>query len=261
MEIFNEKANSISFDRRDRSRTPLPPKSATPKFLPSIKRKHKSTERPSKHKSDKKEKNSISREESASIGLKYYRLPSNYPKHFDTFSEYTNKEGKQIPLLHRGIVVKTLYNLHRDVQPIVNKFNLHYAALSENHPTKGKAAFTNRIPLKFFGPNAHAHHILIRIRHPSSPNDPKKFYNKSTLLAILFHELAHIRHMDHKQDFMLLIRDIYSYANRINLFPKDEEHQMPSCREWEKLIYNFKGRVSDEVLNDLYKSNDASFTN
>lgn len=42
-----------------------------------------------------------------------------------------------------------LRDLETTILPITKKFKIFYAALSENHPTKGKPAWTTRIPVKF----------------------------------------------------------------------------------------------------------------
>jgi len=54
--------------------------------------------------------------------------------------------------------------------------------------------------------------IQIKIRNPESPQNPKKFLNKTSVLAILLHELAHIRHMHHGIRFALFLRQLYEYA-------------------------------------------------
>ena len=201
-----------------------------------------------------KERKQVPAEKSFSIGLKYYTLPENYPGRFASYSVYKNTNGEKVPLLHRDIIERTLVELDKELQPILKKFGLFYAALSENHPTRGKAAMTYRIPVKFYGPNAFAHHIKLRLRSSKHPNDPKKFYNKSTLLAVMFHELAHIKHMHHGKKFMLFLRDIYRYATNFRIFPKNEAHLLPSCHAWENLIFKKKGQVSNETLLELYAS-------
>lgn len=194
----------------------------------------------------------VSKEQSLLVAVKNYKLPTRFPERFATFGHYKNEKAEEIPLLHRDVVARTLQELDRDVQPVVNRFKVFYSALSEGHPQWSKAAFTNRIGLKFDeGLKAYAHHIQIRVRCRSSPNDPSLFYNKSTLLAILFHELAHIRHMNHGCDFMLFLRDIYRFAAKCGVFRLGETHQLPSCRQWENALFATAGHLSDAQLKEM----------
>ena len=54
--------------------------------------------------------------------------------------------------------------------------------------------------------------IKIRIRHIDYPQDSKKFLNKTTIIAIILHELAHLKHMDHNLGFALFLKDIFEFA-------------------------------------------------
>jgi hypothetical protein len=192
----------------------------------------------------------VTPEKSLEIGIRNFKLPSRYPERFSTYGEYKNDKGVEVPLLHRDRVTRILREIHDELQPVVKKFKLYYACLSENHPIRGKAAMTSRIPLKFEAVESpvFAHYIQLRVRNRLAPNDPAQFYNKATLLAIMFHEIAHISHMNHGKAFMLFLRDIFAFANRLGLIPKQETHQLPSCRDWEKLIFEKRGRVTDEEL-------------
>lgn len=61
----------------------------------------------------------------------------------------------------------------------------------------------------------YTHHIQIKIRNEEKPQDIKLFLNKTTILAILLHELAHIRFTGHELDFMGFLRDLYQYAGKM----------------------------------------------
>lgn len=194
----------------------------------------------------------VSQEQSLLISLKNYKLPTRFPERFATFGYYKNDKGDSIPLLHRDQVSRILQSLDKDVQPLVHHFHVHYSALSEGHPQWTKAALTNRIRLQFDkGLKAFAHHIQLRVRCRAAPNDLEKFYNRGTLLGVLFHELAHIRHMNHGDDFMLFLRDIYKFASKTGLFRLGQEHQLPSCRAWENALFTSGGRLSDEELRSI----------
>ena len=236
-QFHSRKLNSISQPRSSAKH----PTSALPQISKSKKQRKK-------HSQNK----SPTSQQSRMLLLKYLQL-ENYPKKFDTYSEFTNKDAETAPLLHRDKVTKILMNLDKTVQPILQKFDIVYSSLSESHPCTRKPAIAHRIPLKNIEPVLYAHVIQLRVRNPLFPNDVKKFYNLGTLLALLFHELAHISFMDHGVGFMLVLRDIYQYAHFIDIFPNDE-HQLPSFRSWEKLIFKTRGNVSDNQLIELFNS-------
>lgn len=54
--------------------------------------------------------------------------------------------------------------------------------------------------------------IEVKIRNPDHPQNPKMFLNKTTILAIMLHELAHTRHMNHGIGFATFLKEIYEYA-------------------------------------------------
>lgn len=241
---------------------PLPPRSATPTSdsqpfrirLLHKERSPSSSKPPALPVSEKADRilKKVSQQQSLLISLKNYKLPTRFPERFATFGHFRNDKGESIPLLHRDQVARILQALDKDVQPLLHHFHVHYSALSEGHPQWTKAALTNRIRLQFEeGLKAFAHHIQLRVRCRSAPNDFEKFYNRGTLLGVLFHELAHIRHMNHGEDFMFFLRDIYKYATKTGLFRVGEEHQLPSCRLWENELFKSGGRVSDAELRNF----------
>ena len=199
-----------------------------------------------------KQRKVISKQQSLLIAIKNYKLPTRYPERFATFDQYKNKKGDTIPLLHRDTVARVLMDLDRDVQPLLTEFQVFYSALSEAHPKWLRAAYTTRIPLNFEPcVKAFAHHIQLRVRNRTAPNDVGLFYNRSTLCAVLFHELAHIRHMDHGEEFMFFLRDIYKAATRRGIFRPGESHQLPSCRVWENRLFATAGNVWDYELREM----------
>ena len=199
-----------------------------------------------------KKRKVISKQQSLLIAIKNYKLPMRYPERFATFDHYMNEKGEEIPLLHRDAVSRALMDLDRDIQPVLNEFQVFYSALSEAHPKWTRAAYTTRIPLNFEPcVKAFAHHIQLRVRNRNAPNDVGAFYNRSTLCAVLFHELAHIRHMDHGEQFMFFLRDIYKAATRRGLFRPGETHQLPSCRMWENRLFAAAGNVWDYELREM----------
>ena len=75
--------------------------------------------------------------------------------------------------------------------------------------------FSNIIKTEKEKKYVYTHHIQIKIRNPEKPQDSSLFLNKTTCLAILLHELAHIRFPGHEEDFMSFLRDIYQYAEKM----------------------------------------------
>lgn len=197
----------------------------------------------------------ISKQQSLLIALKNYKLPVRYPERFATFQSYKNEKGEEIPLRHREVVSRVLMELDRDIQPLLKEFEVFYSALSEAHPQWSRAAYTTRIPLNFEpSVKVYTHYIQLRVRNKHAPNDLLMFHNRATLCAVLFHELAHIRHMDHGDEFMFFLRDIYKFASRRGLFQPSELHQLPSCRLWENRIFATGGNIWDYELRALKES-------
>ena len=226
------------------------------KSLPPVKKPCKPS---SLQSTPSKASSKVSREQSLLIALKNYKLPTRFPQRFATFESYRGEKGEEIPLLHRDLVARILEGLDRSVQPVLHHFKVFYSALSEGHPQWSKPAFTTRISLNFDeGIKAFAHHIQLRVRQKAAPNDVNLFYNRSTLQAVLFHELAHIRHMNHGVEFSMLLRDIYHYAHKKGVFRSGQIHQLPSCRVWENLLFACAGSMSDARLLELRATSTAN---
>lgn len=195
----------------------------------------------------------ISKEQALFISLKHYKLPARYPGPFETCRSFKNDKDETIPLIHKDLVMRLLRRLDHDAQPVLNKFNLQYTALTECHPQRNKAAYTCRVPLRFdVDLPAFAHYIQVRVRSRQAPNDPTKFHNRTSLQALLFHELAHLRYMNHAEEFMFFLRDIYRYAKKKGVFIAGETHQIPSCLKWENRIFETAGDVTDQELLSLH---------
>lgn len=111
---------------------------------------------------------------------------------------------------------------------------MHLSTLVESSPDAEKIASTKRVKVNLSGPGkgaishlpsliysidqmpiyVYTHVIRIKIRDVKSPQDKKKFMNKTTIMAIVLHELSHLRHMNHSPDFALFLKDVYSYSRK-----------------------------------------------
>lgn len=63
----------------------------------------------------------------------------------------------------------------------------------------------------------YTHLIRMKIRDTKSPQDKKKFLNKTTIMAIVLHELSHVRHMNHNIEFALFLREVFQYSRKYYL--------------------------------------------
>lgn len=60
-------------------------------------------------------------------------------------------------------------------------------------------------------------------------------------MAILLHEMAHLRHMNHGKDFMMFLKTLFEYAaNELKVFDAERlgANEIPSPWNWERAIYD-----------------------
>ncbi|KAF4737260.1 hypothetical protein FOZ62_001913 [Perkinsus olseni] len=203
-----------------------------------------------------------------------------------TFAFTKTADGRKVPLENRHRVVLKLHQLNTDVaMPIAKHFNLRYSHLSEQPPDAKKAGVTIRevsrkskqqqqqqpeteegskntgrrrrsdaasnsrvVVEKDEGPK-YLNHIRVRIRPMVRPELGEPLLSDSTLMAVLFHELAHIRYMNHGLGFMRFLREVYLYAtDELKIFHVGEPNELPSPWSWERRIYETGGRVSEGEL-------------
>merc|ERR1712232_841245 len=110
--------------------------------------------------------------------------------------------------------------------------------------TKTSTDGTNRQETRFI--------VTIRLRvrkHPSRGDPHTEFVSRGTLLAVLLHELCHLKYMDHGVDFILLLRQVFEEATRIGVFrPDDMFNESPSSFKWENEIFRRGGKISTDEL-------------
>ncbi|CAK8995704.1 unnamed protein product, partial [Durusdinium trenchii] len=168
-----------------------------------------------------------------------------------------------VALKNRDKVVQTLHELNSKVAlPICRHFGLRYNFFSEHHPQAKKAGVTCKEPLilRKQGPDGTEiqetrYLVTIRLRlrlHPTKGDPQSDFLSHGTQIAVLLHELCHLKHMNHGKDFMLFLRDIFAFAQKLGVFEAGESNEIPSPWPWENVIFQRAGNVSDDELLQLF---------
>lgn len=181
------------------------------------------------------------------------------------------EEGEKIPLANRDQVAAILHELHVQVGlPLCTHFGLRYDFLFEQHCQEERAGVARRerhiVRTRSPGGSVVTEDvrcsvaIRLRIRkHPLKGNPQTDFLSEGSRLAVLLHELCHLRHMDHNRGFMLLLRDMYAEATRRCIFrPSEMDNEVPSSWRWEQEIYCTGGQVDSEHLLTMFAEQNAS---
>lgn len=186
-----------------------------------------------------------------------------------SFSSMKDADGKKIVLQKREKVVRILHELNTKVAiPLSRFYGIRYNFFSEHHCQAKKAGVTVKEPLilKKQLPDGTVteetrHLVTIRIRirvHPTKGDPQTTFISRGTQMAILLHELAHLKHMNHGKDFMLFLRDIFAKATSLGVFDAAEMvNEIPSPWPWENEIFRTGGQVSNEELLALFQEHKA----
>jgi len=110
---------------------------------------------------------------------------------------------------------------------LIESLNLKRAILSEAD-IDGKVASTSKMIVKIKNDDGSikskyaVYFISIWLW---SKSEPSNFLSYETLLAILFHEFAHLRHMNHSLEFMVLLKHIYMFATENDLFQLGKKNE------------------------------------
>lgn len=191
-----------------------------------------------------------------------------YPATHKIVPHYTHRymrdaQGKPVRLKNRDKVLHMLRELHNCVAlPICQHFGLRYESLSEQHCQEKKAGVTVKTPLvrksSIDVEGTHEIQYLLEIRlrirvHPSSGDPQSLFIARGTQLAVLLHELCHLKHMNHGTEFMLLLRQVYAIAAALGVFsPRGLVNEIPSPWAWENRIFETAGHILHGELVDLF---------
>mmetsp|Transcript_125562 Transcript_125562/g.366790 ORF Transcript_125562/g.366790 Transcript_125562/m.366790 type:complete len:764 (+) Transcript_125562:77-2368(+) len=187
-----------------------------------------------------------------------------------SFSSMKDADGQKVPLKGRDKVVRTLHELNTKVAlPVTRHFGLRYNFFSEHHCQAKKAGVTVKEPLvlrrtqpdgEVVEEKRNLVTIRLRIRvHPTKGDPQTMFISRGTQLAVLLHELCHLRHMNHGKDFMLFLREIFAQAKKLGVFDPAEMHnEIPSPWPWENEIFRTGGDVDKEELLRIYKEHKAA---
>lgn len=187
-----------------------------------------------------------------------------------TFSSMRTENGEKVALKNRDKIVNMLHELNSKVAlPICRHFGLRYNFFSEHHCQAKKAGVTCKEPLilRKKGPDGEEiqetrHLVTIRLRlrvHPTKGDPQKDFISRGTQLAILLHELCHLKHMNHGKEFMLSLREIFAYAKELGVFnPSELSNEIPSPWPWENAIFQSAGDISVEELLRIFAEHKAA---
>ncbi|CDJ36485.1 uncharacterized protein EMH_0018480 [Eimeria mitis] len=171
---------------------------------------------------------------------------------------YAQVNGVTVELKNRGEVAASIHRLHCEYGvPLCREFGFRKERLDELQLQGRSRNRSNTEPQG--GPATEAANssssstkwsycIRIRMRQLQRP---QQLLQLPTQLGIFFHELAHLRYMNHGLGFACLLARIFRYATERGLFEPGWLTELPSPWLWERVLFYCGGFVTDTLLQQL----------
>ncbi|KAL8270809.1 hypothetical protein Esti_005283 [Eimeria stiedai] len=157
--------------------------------------------------------------------------------------------------LHRkaGSVIRKPLNASKDLlnelKSVDSRIRRSRSSIStEGAPNKSNSCSSSSNTSNGSGGSRWFYCIRIRMRQLQKPEELLKL---PTQLGIFFHELAHLKFMNHGLGFARLLANIFRAATMMGLFDPGLETELPSPWLWERVVFSCGGFVSDELLQQL----------
>eukprot|EP00928_Gymnodinium_smaydae_P084232 TRINITY_DN67506_c0_g1_i1.p1 TRINITY_DN67506_c0_g1~~TRINITY_DN67506_c0_g1_i1.p1 ORF type:complete len:365 (-),score=30.96 TRINITY_DN67506_c0_g1_i1:35-1129(-) len=181
--------------------------------------------------------------------------------------------GDEVSLMNQNQVLNILRQLYHDVVvPLCNKFGLRDEKCDRFRLFEKKCQVRRPGVAQRFSHVVRRYSIqgmrkdkssvvTIRLRvrvHPTEGDPQREFLSIGTQIAVLIHELCHLKFMTHCKNFMFLLRDMFQEATRLGVFkPGEMTNQIPSAAPWENEIVRTGGGVDTQTLLTLFREHCA----